>query len=216
MRVLLPSKSAYAVALCAMPLVLTACGSDSADSEATTTVTATSLRPSSSAPSTTETTTSEPTEESTEPAPDNPGDNPPQAQEPAPAPMAPGIDSPANITPIDAGAADQATVDEITALVGGFYQQQSGRSVLLYIPERTCQRALDKQGINLDQLRTMPEISLEQAGVAGWNESSLASVTDVRRDGDSASATITVNTPQGPDSGTMRFAHEHGSWKFCD
>ena len=44
----------------------------------------------------------------------------------------------------------------------------------------------------------------------------VQSVTDVMVEGNTASATVTANSGDQVETGTMRFLKEDGVWKLCD
>ena len=69
----------------------------------------------------------------------------------------------------------------------------------------------ESQGLTLD----MVEQIMRQQGEGIEVPRSEVSLSDVRVDGDRASATVTSNTPSGPTSQVQLFAKEDGRWKVC-
>lgn len=86
-----------------------------------------------------------------------------------------------------------------------------------YIPSNTCQKILDQNKEQLSQLdvNQLPPISMADAVGPSWANVGMQSMEDVKVKGDEASATVTVNTPQGVDTSVMRFKNEGGRWTFC-
>ncbi|WP_141737370.1 hypothetical protein [Corynebacterium sp. HMSC29G08] len=77
---------------------------------------------------------------------------------------------------------------------------------------------LERQGVTLDM---MEEISAQQEALAKSNGEPLdlprseVSVSDVRVEGDRASATVHSKTNAGENESVMLFAKEDGKWKVC-
>lgn len=69
----------------------------------------------------------------------------------------------------------------------------------------------ESQGLTLD----MVEQIMRQQGEGIEVPRSEVSLSDVRVDGDRASATVTSNTPSGTTSQVQLFAKEDGRWKVC-
>ncbi|KAA8725412.1 hypothetical protein [Corynebacterium phocae] len=220
-------KSVIALAL-TLPLALAACGNsdDAEDAPLTSTTTAvkSSTKSSEKAPETTETTTKKEEESSKkeEPAPPAPAPAEQEAQPDVPAetlanPVENGLPPVAPQPPVDGGQpAPQEVVDQLHGLVRGIYAQNSLRSFTGYIPQHTCQSILANQPpelANLD-LNQIPDIPMTQM-VPGWGENNLLGLDNVLLKGDEASALVTVKTPEGEDSSTMRFRKENGTWTFC-
>ena len=122
------------------------------------------------------------------------------------------------LPPVENGqAANEQVKAELTELVGGIYKQRDMRSFTRYIPEHSCKQLLDQQetdlrNVDYDQL---PQTPIEQVMGPEWAQIGLQSLDNVQVNGDDASADVTVNSPQGPDTSTMRFHHEGGRWTFC-
>lgn len=113
-------------------------------------------------------------------------------------------------------AASEADRAEIESLVRGVYEVETFHQFVRYIPENTCREnqttqggvdALDMGAVNDQRLADMPNY----AAAAPYIES----VTDVRVDGDRASAVVTAVSNGQADTRTQRYLREDGRWKFC-
>ncbi|ANE04361.1 hypothetical protein [Corynebacterium crudilactis] len=217
MSIRISSKKAAFVALMVTPLFLSACSSDSADSEAASTTSATTKSSTSSSASTSveaaETTvstesesavTTEPTINNTEKAQldalaQELAENPVTFAEAVP------VENGATATPEEAAAIEQ--------LVRGYADTNTLRGSLAYTINNTCTRVLEASGANSAQLdlNTIPDIPL-----GGEGTGTVDSVTDVVVDGQAASAWVVATAGGTTDSATQRFLNEGGQWKFCD
>ncbi|WP_290222371.1 hypothetical protein [Corynebacterium confusum] len=123
----------------------------------------------------------------------------------------------ADIAPVEGGqAADGAVSDEINGLVRGLYDQQDMRSFMRYMPDHTCQRVLDAQPeLRNADYSQIPQVSMDEASNGQWKNTFVQDIRDIQVKDNTASATVEVATPQGPDTTTMRFANEGGNWTFC-
>lgn len=72
-------------------------------------------------------------------------------------------------------------------------------------------KQFESQGLTLD----MVEQIMQQQGEGIEIPKTEVSLSDVRVDGNRASATVTSNTPSGPTSQVQLFAKEDGRWKVC-
>lgn len=124
----------------------------------------------------------------------------------------------ADIAPVDDGqAADGAVSGEINGLVRGLYDQQDMRSFMRYMPDHTCQRVLDAQPeLRNADYNQIPQVSMDEASNGQWKDTFVQDIRDIKVKDNTASATVEVATPQGPDTTTMRFANEGGNWTFCN
>ena len=125
-----------------------------------------------------------------------------------------------NVAPVEGGQpADEQTIGEIRQLLDGAYQQETLTKFMQYIPNNTCRAALDEIGganaFNMDELDPATRAQFDRAYELMPNRSYIESVTNVQRNGDRASATVTANTPQGKDESIQRYQIEDGQWKFC-
>ena len=225
MSISLSSKKVAFAALMVTPLLLTACGSDSSDTEAASSSAATTTNSSSSSATTTtnsssssattsaeaaETTSSE--SESSEATTINEeqqaqldvlsqelSENPITFAEAAP------VENGQTASPEDTAA--------IEALVRGYTDTNTLRSSLAYTINNTCTRVLEASGADATQLdlNTIPDIPL-----GGEGTGTVDSITDVVVNGQEASAWVVATAGGTTDSATQRFFNEGGQWKFCD
>lgn len=219
-------KAAFALTLVA-PLVLTACGNGEEETtETTSTVTSTSAASSEEETTSEETTSEEPTTSEAESDADEPAaaaaaqDGEAGARETLVNPFEGGADpfQGEAVEPLNTGGeADEATKQELTNLVGGIYQTTTLREFMQYIPKNTCASLLaeqeqDPRAVDYNQVPNIPMDSME--GV-NWSQTNLQSLDNVRVDGDTASAHVSVSTASGVDESDMRFQRENGKWTFC-
>lgn len=214
MSIRLSSKKVAFAALMVTPLLLTACGSDSSDTEAVSSSAATTTNSSSSSATTSaeaaETTSSE--SESSEATTINEeqqaqldalsqelSENPITFAEAAP------VENGETASPEDTAA--------IEALVRGYTDTNTLRSSLAYTINNTCTRVLEASGADATQLdlNTIPDIPL-----GGEGTGTVDSITDVVVNGQEASAWVVATAGGTTDSATQRFFNEGGQWKFCD
>ena len=136
------------------------------------------------------------------------------------------------VDPIQGQAASQEDIDGINGLVRGMYDQQTMRSFVKYLPDHTCEAVRNDPNSGLSELdyNQIPDVPMNQLkdmmAASGadtsqmegfdWTQTGVESINDVVVDGDSASATVNVNTSKGLDSSTMRFKRENGNWTFCN
>lgn len=230
---LTPKKAIVAIAALA-PLIVAGCSSADEETAAknTSTVTSTSETPSASP-------TEDPEHKDEHDKKEN--DQHPEGQQPKPDNQAAAGGAPAqgghngqpvnpfdqqldqqrlNVAPVEGGQpADEQTIGEIRQLLDGAYQQETLTKFMQYIPNNTCRAALDEIGganaFNMDELDPATRAQFDRAYELMPNRSYIESVTNVQRNGDRASATVTVNTPQGKDESIQRYQIEDGQWKFC-
>lgn len=136
--------------------------------------------------------------------------------------------------PGDGDAGDDATKETITNLINGTYKQQDVRSLAQYTRDNTCARVVNENqqvGPNGEQL-SLANLDLSQfdnlpadqkAILEPYNQQirdnfskTTTDIQDVRVNGNTASATVTVNSPAGSETNTMVFENEGGAWKFCN
>lgn len=114
----------------------------------------------------------------------------------------------------EAGEADRA---EIEALVRGLYETETLHEFLSYLPENTCREVTDAPGApDQPDFSGLPDTPL--ADLPGYLEArpSVASVTDLRVDGDVASASVTAVSDGQQNTATQRYLREDGAWTFCN
>lgn len=218
------SQFAVAVAITA-PLVLSACGSgDDAEEQAASASTVTSQAAAPSSATTSETSSAAPsTSETAE------GETPSaaagqQSGSAADGGAAPVLENPfengdievAQPDPVQGRPASAEETEALSNLVNGIYQQPSLHGFMMYMPNHTCAATLEAQGgIEAYSLDGIPDMPMDQ--FPGYSESRVTAIENqtVTDAGDRASATVTVQTAEGPSTGTMVFQHEGGEWKFC-
>jgi hypothetical protein len=207
-------KTTVALALTVPLMFVAACGGgETAESTATgvpTAHTVTSTRTTETTTSTTsseeETTSEEPTEETEEPA-----EEPEPVEDPLSAPILEELyEEP---EPVAAGhAASEADRAEIERLVRGIYEVETFHQFLLYVPENTCNEAVPQ---SMD-LAGIPDQPLHQWDVYAAAQPHIASVEDIRVEGNHASAVVTAVSAGQSETRTQRYLHEDGRWKFCN
>ncbi|GAB3699683.1 hypothetical protein [Corynebacterium nasicanis] len=112
-----------------------------------------------------------------------------------------------------ANAAEQA---EIEHLVRGIYEVETFHQMLRYIPENTCHEAVAAQGgAQAMDLNGVPDSRLADMPQYATANPHIQSVTDVRVDGNRASAVVTAVSAGQTETRTQRYLHEDGRWKFC-
>ena len=74
---------------------------------------------------------------------------------------------------------------------------------------------LDRQGLTLEQVEEAGRIA-EQQGQALDIPKTDVSISDVRVDGNRASANLTARSDQGEQTEVMIFEKEDGRWKLCN
>ncbi|WP_231869294.1 hypothetical protein [Corynebacterium stationis] len=229
-----PMKLSAAALALVTPFALVACGSDESEETAapsTSAVTSTVEATSSKETSSVETTTSKAKETSEEAEPTTPTtQTPAETQEPEsgqgtdPAAAAGAADAAAGnplaaeeLQPVQGGQpADEATRGAISKLVNGWYEVGDMRSYMRYIPEHTCTQVLEQNpDVHNVDYSVFPQIPMNQVS-DNWNAAGVQSIDDLAVNGDTASATVTVNTGEGVDTSVMRFKNESGNWLFCN
>lgn len=224
---LTPKKAIVAVAALA-PLIVAGCSS--ADEE-------TAAKNTSTVTSTSETATETPTEdpehkddkdkEEKDKGKDQPAENQPKPQDHGghngqPVnPFAGGNPQGMNVAPVEGGQpADEQTVAEIRRLLDGQFEQTNPMDFFTYMPKNSCSAVLNEIDGGADAFK---EENVDPATRAAMDNlfqiapvnAHIESVTDVQRNGDRASASVTIRNQQGPDTALYRFQHEGGQWKFC-
>lgn len=224
-----PMKLSAAALALVTPFALVACGSDESEETAapsTSAVTSTVETTSSKETSSVETTTSKAKETSEEAEPTT--QTPAETQEPESGqgtdPAAGAADAAAGnplaaeeLQPVQGGQpADEATRGAISKLVNGWYEVGDMRSYMRYIPEHTCTQVLEQNpDVHNVDYSVFPQIPMNQVS-DNWNAAGVQSIDDLAVNGDTASATVTVNTGEGVDTSVMRFKNESGNWLFCN
>ena len=212
-----PKKTVAAACLVA-PLALTACGSgDEASNVVSEVATVTNI------------VTAEPEagEEKTE------EEKKPEEEE---NPEATGVTNPfengtlptAEVQPVDGGQpASQEDINAMTETMNRIYNPSDIISWSRVIMNNSCQAVVDQtnqqlaaKGTSLEQTENEMRQAVDAARLAGQPvppvPTTNASLTDVRVNGNTASAMVTVTTNGQTESGVQRFARENGQWKVCN
>ncbi|MCZ9293281.1 hypothetical protein [Corynebacterium meitnerae] len=134
----------------------------------------------------------------------------------------------AEVKPVDGGQpASQEDINAMTETMNRIYNPKDIVSWSRVIMDNSCKAVVDKthqelaaQGTSLEQTENEMRQAVEAARLAGQPippvPSTQANLSDVRVNGDTASATVTVNTNGQTESGVQRFARENGQWKVCN
>lgn len=115
---------------------------------------------------------------------------------------------------VAAGEGDRA---EIEALVHGLYEADTLHEFLSYLPENTCREVTEAPGApGRPDFSDLPDTPL--AELPGYLDARpyVESVTDLRVDGNLASASITAVSAGQWDTSTQRYLREDGAWTFCN
>lgn len=118
---------------------------------------------------------------------------------------------------VDGHAANEADRAEIERLVRGIYEVETFHQFLRYVPENTCNEAIAAQGgPQAMDLAGIPDQPLHQWDVYASAQPHIASVEDIRVEGNHASAVVTAVSAGQSETRTQRYLHEDGRWKFCN
>lgn len=132
------------------------------------------------------------------------------------------------VKPVEGGhPASQEDINAMTETMNRIYNPADVVSWSRVIMNNSCKAVVDKtnqelaaQGTSLDQTEREMRQAVDAARLAGQPippvPDTSASLTDVRVNGDTASATVTVTTNGQAESGVQRFARENGQWKVCN
>ncbi|AKK06400.1 hypothetical protein CMUST_10420 [Corynebacterium mustelae] len=207
-------KKTAVAAIAASALVLAACGSEE---EATTAASSKVAAASSKAVSAAADASTTVAEEMSKPA-ESPSEAPPAAPEATAIPedlQVPEIPAVVH-QPIEAAPASPEDAAAIEGLVYGLNNGTTLRSYMAYIPDNSCQAALDAHGgreaLDLDKIPDVPMSQVEQFAQA---KPHVDNVTDIRVQGDVASASVTGTSDGETTTNTQRFRRENGRWTFC-
>lgn len=74
---------------------------------------------------------------------------------------------------------------------------------------------LDRQGLSLQQVEEASRLAEQQGQGLDMYETDV-SISDVRVDGNRASASLTARSEKGEETSTMIFQKEDGRWKLCN
>ncbi|MDO4685131.1 MAG: hypothetical protein Q4A92_01170 [Corynebacterium sp.] len=189
-----------------LPLFLTGCGLFGG--EETPSSTKSSSKSSVAAKSSSSESKSESSSEETSPS---NSEEPKPAENPE-APPVPSVEIPQH-APIDGGSpASPEDAAAIQAMVNGMANPTTTRQFFGYMIDNTCRRALEAQGgLGPQDLNQIPD-----AEIPPHQRPTVNSVTDIKVDGDTASATVTSTAEGKQDTFTMRMLREDGAWKMCN
>lgn len=219
------------VALAALSMSLTACGSqDEADAVASSTATVTSThaaQPDGTEPSATDAPPA-PGEPGQEGAPaDQAGANPENGQAAAGATLANPFNDP-NFTPptqqplASGGQGSEEDRVQMEQTMHAALNPPSPEKWTRVLLENSCakvtqpvQEEMNRSGYTLDQIEQAARLQAE-AGQGVALPQSTVTLTDVRVDGNRASATATVTNSNGTEAQTQIFEREDGRWKLCN
>lgn len=130
--------------------------------------------------------------------------------------------------PVEGGQqASESDVKGMTDTMNKIYNPKDLVSWSRVIMENSCQKVVDQtnqelagRGTSLEQTEREMQQAVDAARAAGRPlppvPQTQAELSDVRVDGDSASATVTVNTNGQTESGVQRFQREGDQWKVCN
>ena len=120
--------------------------------------------------------------------------------------------------PVDGEAAGEEDASEINGVLDGFYDRLGNPDTMVsdltnYMVDNTCSAVIEEAGgREAIQNSYTADAPIGQAGMVA----STHSVEDIRVDGDSASAYVTVNANGQEESNTVRLVRENNRWTMCD
>ncbi|WJZ03103.1 hypothetical protein CFREI_09125 [Corynebacterium freiburgense] len=200
------TRQVLAASALVLPLILTGCGlfgGDEPSSSTKPTSKSSVAAKSSSSESKSETSTEESSPEHSEE---------PKPAESAEAPPPTNVEIPQH-APIEGGSpASPEDAAAIQAMVNGMANPSTTRQFFGYMIDNTCRRALEAQGgLGPQDLNQIPD-----AEIPPHQRPTVNSVTDIKVDGDTASATVTSTAEGKQETFTMRMLREDGTWKMCN
>ena len=229
MTLTITTKKTVAATCLIAPLTLAACGSGEEESNV-----------SSEMATVTNVVTEQPGEAEVKPEDENKPEDGDKPEDPAaqgqPNPDAAGVVNPfedgtlptADVKPVEGGQdASEADIKAMTETMNRIYNPKDLVSWSRVIMDNSCQKVVDQtnqelasRGTSLEQTEREMQQAVDAANAAGRPlppiPSTQANLTDVKVNGDTASATVTVNTGGQNESGVQRFAKENGQWKVCN
>lgn len=193
-------------AVLVLPLALTGCGlfgGEENPSTSTSSSKVSAAAKSSSSESKSET--------SSEESSNSPSEEPKPEEKPEDAPPA-NVEIPQH-APIEGGSpASPEDAAAIQAMVNGMANPTTTRQFFGYMIDNTCRRALEAQGgLGPQDLNQIPD-----AEIPPHQRPTVNSVSDIKVDGDTASATVTSTAEGKQETFTMRMLREDGTWKMCN
>lgn len=130
--------------------------------------------------------------------------------------------------PVEGGkAGSDADIKGMTETMNRIYNPKDLVSWSRVIMDNSCKKVVDQtnqelasRGTSLEQTEREMQQAIDAAKAAGRPlppvPKTEAKLSDVRVDGDVASATVTVNTNGQTESGVQRFQREGNQWKVCN
>lgn len=210
-------RKALIAAVCTLPLVLTACGSDDKDAPSG----AKQISASSSAAKKTDAKPEGASEQPKpgEPKPGEPNPADPNAPAPAPAPGDPNAPAPAPAPEGQpappAGPGNQADVDAIHNLVGGMRNvDQPFGSYLQFALDNSCSAYINAQG-GPDLLRSQAQQAPNVPASVLLQGTPSFDIQNLQINGDEATATVVSTAAGQTQTENNRFLRENGRWTFC-
>lgn len=134
----------------------------------------------------------------------------------------------AEVKPVEGGqAASEADIKAMTDTMNKIYNPKDLVSWSRVIMDNSCKKVVDQtnqelasQGTSLDQTEREMQQAIDAAKAAGRPippvPQTQAQLSDVRVNGDTASANVTVDSNGQTESGVQRFQREGNQWKVCN
>ena len=134
----------------------------------------------------------------------------------------------AEVKPVEGGqAASEADIKAMTDTMNKIYNPKDLVSWSRVIMDNSCKKVVDQtnqklasEGTSLDQTEREMQQAIDAAKAAGRPippvPQTQAQLSDVRVNGDTASANVTVNSNGQTESGVQRFQREGNQWKVCN
>ena len=132
------------------------------------------------------------------------------------------------VQPVEGGqAASEADIKGMTDTMNKIYNPKDLVSWSRVIMDNSCKKVVDQtnqelasRGTSLEQTEREMQQAVDAAKAAGRPlppvPKTTAQLSDVRVNGESASATVTVNSGGQTESGVQRFQREGNQWKVCN
>lgn len=241
MTLTITPKKSVAAALLVAPLALSACGSDEevvsgmATETNVVTVAPDAAKPEDEDKDKDKDKAKDPQKKDEAKPEDQPNPDDPQAQG-APNEGAAGVVNPfedgtlptVEVKPVEGGqAGTDADVKQMTETMNRIYNPKDLVSWSRVIMDNSCKKVVDQtnqelasRGTSLEQTEREMQQALDAARAAGRPAPAVpktnAQLSDVRVKGNTASATVTVNTGGQTESGVQRFEREGDQWKVCN
>lgn len=242
MTLTIAPKKTVVAALLVAPLALAACGSneDEAASGMATETNMVTVDPSADKTAEKKDDKDKDKEKDKEKKAESESEKPAEEQDPQaqgqPNPNATGVVNPfedgtlpvAEVQPIEDGqAASEADIKGMTDTMNRIYNPKDLVSWSRVILDNSCKQVVDQtnqelagRGTSLEQTEREMQQAVDAAKAAGRPlppvPKSNATLSDVKVNGDTASATVTVNSNGQNESGVQRFKREGNQWKVCN